>query len=59
MAKGWDVRLGSMALLRHGDVRVAVSGRKMQALDQAPFRHPGLESLGQASCAQEVGAFPR
>jgi microcystin degradation protein MlrC len=47
MAKGWDVRLGPMALLRHGGVRVVVSSRKMQALDQAPFRHLGLEPSEQ------------
>ena len=47
MARGWKLRLGPMALLRAGGVRVVVASRKMQALDQAPFRHLGLEPREQ------------
>jgi microcystin degradation protein MlrC len=38
-----DVDLGPMALLRIGGVSVAVTTKRMQALDQAPFRHLGIE----------------
>jgi microcystin degradation protein MlrC len=47
MARGWKLRLGPMALLRSGGVRAVVATRKMQALDQAPFRHLGVEPRRQ------------
>ena len=40
---GNRMRLGPMAVLRHGGVRVVVSTRKQQAADQAMFRHVGIE----------------
>ncbi len=42
-----DVDLGPMALLRIGGVSVAVTSKRMQALDQAPFRHLGIEPKDQ------------
>jgi microcystin degradation protein MlrC len=44
---GRDVDLGPMALLRIGGVSVAVTSKRMQALDQAPFRHLGVEPREQ------------
>jgi microcystin degradation protein MlrC len=41
------VDLGPMALLRIGGVSVAVTTKRMQALDQAPFRHLGIEPKDQ------------
>ena len=41
------VDLGPMALLRLGGVGVAVTSKRMQALDQAPFRHLGVEPKDQ------------
>jgi microcystin degradation protein MlrC len=42
-----QVDLGPMALLRIGGVRIAVTSKRMQALDQAPFRHLGVEPKEQ------------
>jgi len=47
VAGGGDVDLGPMALLRTGGVSVAVTSKRMQAHDQAPFRHLGLEPAEQ------------
>jgi microcystin degradation protein MlrC len=44
---GRDVDLGPMALLQVGGVGVAVTSKRMQALDQAPFRHLGVEPAQQ------------
>jgi microcystin degradation protein MlrC len=44
---GRDVDLGPMALLQIGGVSVAVTSKRMQALDQAPFRHLGVEPAEQ------------
>jgi microcystin degradation protein MlrC len=44
---GRDIDLGPMALLRIGGVSVAVTSKRMQALDQAPFRHLGVEPREQ------------
>jgi microcystin degradation protein MlrC len=44
---GRDVELGPMALLRIGGVAVAVTSKRMQALDQEPFRHLGIEPREQ------------
>jgi microcystin degradation protein MlrC len=44
---GRDVDLGPMALLTIGGVGVAVTSKRMQALDQAPFRHLGVEPKEQ------------
>lgn len=43
MMKGWTLALGPMALLSFGGVRVAVSTKKVQAMDQEPFRHLGVD----------------
>jgi len=43
MMTGWKLALGPMALLSWEGVRVAVSTRKVQAMDQEPFRHLGVE----------------
>jgi microcystin degradation protein MlrC len=42
-----EVELGPMALLRVGGVQVAVTSKRMQAYDQSPFRHLGLEPKAQ------------
>lgn len=44
---GRDIDLGPMALLTIGGVSVAVTTKRMQALDQAPFRHLGIEPSAQ------------
>jgi microcystin degradation protein MlrC len=44
---GRDVDLGPMALLQVGGIGVAVTSKRMQALDQAPFRHLGVEPAQQ------------
>jgi microcystin degradation protein MlrC len=43
MMKGWRLELGPMALLSCGDVRVAVSSKKVQLMDQEPLLHLGVE----------------
>jgi microcystin degradation protein MlrC len=45
--KGARMRLGPMALLRLGGVRIVVASRKLQAADQAIFRHLGVEPAAQ------------
>ncbi len=40
---GRDIDLGPMALLRIGGVSVAVTTKRMQALDKAPFLHLGVQ----------------
>ncbi|MFN3449393.1 MAG: M81 family metallopeptidase [Roseococcus sp.] len=47
MGKGNPADLGPTALLRVGDVRVVIVSRKMQAHDQAIFRHLGVEPAAQ------------
>lgn len=42
-----EVDLGPMALLAIGGVSVAVTSKRMQALDQEPFRHLGVEPSEQ------------
>ncbi len=44
---GRDIHLGPMALLEHDGVSVVVSSKRVQAYDQAPFRHLGVEPSGQ------------
>jgi microcystin degradation protein MlrC len=44
---GRDIDLGPMALLTIGGVSVAVTSKRMEALDQAPFRHLGVEPTDQ------------
>ncbi len=44
---GRDIDLGPMALLTLGGVGVAVTSKRMQALDMAPFRHLGVEPKEQ------------
>ena len=39
----WKLALGPMALLASHGVRVVVSTKKVQAMDQEPFRHVGVE----------------
>jgi microcystin degradation protein MlrC len=48
---GSRMRLGPMALLEVGGVRVAVASKAMQAADQAMFRHLGVEPAGQSIMA--------
>ena len=43
MMTNWQLALGPMALLRFGGVCVAVSTKKVQAMDQEPFLHLGVE----------------
>ncbi|HEX2827613.1 MAG TPA: M81 family metallopeptidase [Burkholderiales bacterium] len=42
---GRNIDLGPMALLGIGDVKIAVTTKRMQAHDQAPFRHLGIEPV--------------
>lgn len=44
---GRDVDVGLMALLTLGGVSVAVTSKRLQAYDQAPFRHLGIEPAKQ------------
>jgi microcystin degradation protein MlrC len=44
---GRSIDLGPMALLRIGGVSIVVSSKRMQAHDQAPFRHLGVEPKDQ------------
>ncbi len=44
---GRDVDVGLMALLAIGGVSVAVTSKRLQAYDQAPFRHLGIEPSRQ------------
>ena len=43
MYRGFKMRLGSMALLNLGGVRIVVASAKQQAADQEMFRHLGVE----------------
>lgn len=47
MFKGFTMKLGPMAVLEHGNVRVVLASRKVQAADQAMFRHVGIEPVRQ------------
>jgi len=47
MARGRAMELGPMALLETGGVKVVVTSKRTQALDQAPFRHLGIEPARQ------------
>ncbi|HUN70426.1 MAG TPA: M81 family metallopeptidase [Burkholderiales bacterium] len=47
VAGGRDVDIGLMALLALGGVRIAVTSKRLQAYDQAPFRHLGVEPATQ------------
>jgi microcystin degradation protein MlrC len=49
--RGARFDLGAMALLRTGNVRIAVASRKQQAADQAMFRHLRIEPSEQAVLA--------
>lgn len=40
---GRDTDIGPMALLRIGGIRIVVTSKRMQAFDQAPFQHLGVE----------------
>jgi microcystin degradation protein MlrC len=44
---GRDIDLGPCALLSVGGVSVAVTSKRMQALDQAPFQHLGVDPKQQ------------
>src|SRR5262249_38843123 len=44
---GREIDLGPMALLVVGGIRIAVTSKRMQALDQAPFRPLGVEPAEQ------------
>jgi microcystin degradation protein MlrC len=45
--RGNKMRLGPMALLRQGGVRVALTSHKVQCADQEMFRHLGVEPVRQ------------
>ena len=45
MFKGFRMDLGPMAVLRKGGVRVVLASKKVQAADQAMFRHVGIEPV--------------
>lgn len=47
VAGGRDNDVGRMALLGLGGVKVAVTSKRLQAYDQAPFRHLGVEPSEQ------------
>ena len=47
MMTNWKLALGPMALLASHGVRVVVSTKKVQAMDQEPFRHVGVEPRGE------------
>ncbi len=47
MFRGVRFRIGPMALLRTGGVRVVVASRKTQAADQSILRHLGIEPAAQ------------
>jgi len=47
MYGGAHMNLGPMALLRIGGVRVVVASRKVQAADQAIFRHLGVDPTAE------------
>jgi microcystin degradation protein MlrC len=44
---GRDTDLGPMALLRLDGVRIVVTSKRMQAFDQAPFQHLGIEPANE------------
>jgi microcystin degradation protein MlrC len=44
--RGARMNLGPMALLRSGQLHIAIASRKQQAADQAMFRHVGAEPSG-------------
>ena len=44
---GRDIDVGPMALLTTGGVSVAVTSKRLQAYDEAPFRHLGVEPAQQ------------
>ncbi len=45
MFSGFKMDLGPMAVLRAGGVRVVLASKKVQAADQAMFRHVGIEPV--------------
>jgi microcystin degradation protein MlrC len=47
MFKGFRMKLGPMAVLRRGNVRVVLASKKCQAADQEMFRHVGIEPREQ------------
>lgn len=47
MFKGFAMKLGPMAVLEHGNVKVVLASKKVQAADQAMFRHVGIEPAQQ------------
>jgi microcystin degradation protein MlrC len=44
---GREIDVGPMALLRVDGIRIVVTSKRFQALDQAPFRHLGIEPAEQ------------
>ena len=47
MSGGREIDVGPMALLRVDGIRIVVTSKRFQALDQAPFRHLGIEPAEQ------------
>ncbi len=59
MFKGFAMRLGPMAVLEHDNVRVVLASKKVQAADQAMFRHVGIEPAQQRILALKSSAHFR
>jgi microcystin degradation protein MlrC len=51
VAGGRDIDMGPMALLSLGGVSVAVTSKRLQAYDKAPFQHLGVEAERQTILA--------
>lgn len=47
MFRGFNMKLGPMAVLQRGNVRVVLASKKVQAADQEMFRHVGIEPVQQ------------
>ncbi|MCC6870007.1 MAG: M81 family metallopeptidase [Burkholderiales bacterium] len=59
MFEGFAMTLGPMAVLAHGNVRVVLASKKVQAADQAMFRHVGIEPGRQRILALKSSAHFR
>ena len=60
MFKGFRMQLGPMAVLQHGNVRVVLASKKVQAADRQMFRHRRHRARAAARIprAQELRALP-
>lgn len=59
MFEGFAMQLGPMAVLAHGNVRVVLASKKVQAADQAMFRHVGIEPRRERILALKSSAHFR